>query len=99
MQSDNKDNKLADVLTEKEQKLLPLGKSLKQHVQDKPGKSVTDPSMPDKSNFADILFHVKEFVEIEFPKVEASMLNLIRQDSQRDLALQTVANMMRHLLK
>ena len=46
-QSDNKDNKLADVLTDKEQKILPLGKSLKQHLIDRPGKPVTDPTLPD----------------------------------------------------
>ena len=80
-QSDNKDNKLADVLTEKEQRILPLGKSLKQHLLDRPGKPVTDPALPDQSNFPDILFQVKNFVNTQFPKVETEMLSCTRHEA------------------
>jgi hypothetical protein len=72
MSSENKDEKLADVVTSKQQKLLPLNSSLRTDLKKNPGKPVTETGVK-KANFVDILASVKSFVDKEFPVFEKEM--------------------------
>ena len=85
--TENRDNKLADVLTTKEQKILPLSQSLRQDVDQNPGKAKTDPSAAKKLDYVDIMYNLRKHVEDVFPKAETEMRNQKKNEQQKDIAL------------